>query len=271
MSADKTSRNRRYRAGVAAETLRILDRGSYQTPQGTVSIAADLRAAVAGTRLYVPDEPLPHPVQRHQTAFCVVSETTLAGCRRLTGHRVVALNFASARNPGGGFLKGSQAQEESIARSSGLHACIAGSGMYTHNRAHRQPLYSDHMIHSPGVPVFRDDDGALLAEPYRCAFLSAPAVNRKYARQNGKGARHIEAAMRQRIRRVLCVMAAEGHDTIVLGAWGCGVFGNDPDDIAAWLSDALTGELAGVFKTAVFSIPDRPGGRFILPFQRRFG
>ncbi|MFT5683611.1 MAG: hypothetical protein ACI8RZ_004543, partial [Myxococcota bacterium] len=82
--------------------------------------------------------------------------------------------------------------------------------------------------------------------------------------------RQIEGAMRERIRRVLSVMATQGHDTIVLGAWGCGVFRNEPVDVSGWFSDALTGEFRGVFARVVFSIPDQPRGRFIHPFQRRF-
>jgi len=70
------------------------------------------------------------------------------------------LNFASAKNPGGGFLGGGSAQEESLARSSGLFPCINQmQQMYETNRAYRSCLYTDHMIYSPRVPVFRDDEG----------------------------------------------------------------------------------------------------------------
>ncbi len=272
MSGKKTSKARQSRAETAAETLRILERGHYRTPAGTVHIGSDLERAIQGTRLYTPGGVVPVPDARHQTEFTVVNETTLAACRRLVraGHGVVALNFASARNPGGGFRNGSQAQEESLARASGLFACVVDNEMYAYNRHHKHPLYSDHMIYSPGVPVFRDDDDALLERHYCAAFLTAPAVNRKVAVGRGKR-RQIEGAMRERIRRVLSVMATHGHDTVVLGAWGCGVFRNEPVDVAAWFSDALTGEFRGVFARAVFSIPDKPRGRFIHPFQRRFG
>ncbi|MFT5685176.1 MAG: hypothetical protein ACI8RZ_006125, partial [Myxococcota bacterium] len=148
MSSKKPTKARQSRADIAAETLRILERGHYRTDAGTVHIASDLDRAIQGTQLYTPGGGVPIPDAQHQTDFSVENETTLAGCRRLVaaGHDVAALNFASARNPGGGFRKGSQAQEESIARASGLFACVEGNEMYVYNRHHRHPLYSDHMI-----------------------------------------------------------------------------------------------------------------------------
>src|SRR5207253_843688 len=100
-------------------------------------------------------------------------ETTLASARRLVaaGQRPAALNFASAKHPGGGFLNGALAQEESLARSSALYACLVGNPMYTFHQAQSDALYTDYAIYSPDVPVFRGDDGALLPEPYLCSFI----------------------------------------------------------------------------------------------------
>jgi uncharacterized protein (TIGR02452 family) len=76
--------------------------------------------------------------------------------------------FASARRPGGGFLTGAQAQEESIARASALHACLRVVGdFYAYQRRRPELTYSDRVIYSPAVPVFRDDTGALLPVPSR--------------------------------------------------------------------------------------------------------
>ena len=75
---------------------------------------------------------------------------------------VAALNFAAAGSPGGGFLNGARAQEESIARSSGLLAAIEPCQMYAFHRARQDAMYTDWVIYSPDVPVFRTDEGALL-------------------------------------------------------------------------------------------------------------
>src|SRR5207253_5281746 len=146
-----------------------------------VDIAAAVASAIANTQLIRETDPLPPPLAAHAAPRVeVTAETTLSAARRLatTGARVIALNFASAKNPGGGFLAGSQAQEESLARSSALYACLEPQReFYEHNRALRSALYSDHILFSPGVPVFRDDAGRLLDEPYLVSFITAPAVN----------------------------------------------------------------------------------------------
>ena len=96
---------------------------------------------------------LPAP---HQTGLHVSHGTTLELARTLVEQysALACLNFASAKNPGGGFLSGSQAQEESLARASGLYATLQTQPeYYDYHRQGSSSLYSDHMIFSPGVPV----------------------------------------------------------------------------------------------------------------------
>ncbi|MCP5096928.1 MAG: TIGR02452 family protein, partial [Chloroflexi bacterium] len=127
--------NRQKRANLGKEALAILESGSYQSHSGQIVQISDmLQPAINGSKLYRPDEfdvlrsKLTEIGKTNQTRFEVTNETTLAAAERLVENEntpsIVALNFASARNPGGGFLGGSQAQEESLARSSGLYPCI---------------------------------------------------------------------------------------------------------------------------------------------------
>jgi uncharacterized protein (TIGR02452 family) len=277
------------RAQVAQETVAILEKGRYPGPAGqTVVLCADLEAARSGSVLYRPDdfdeafrrrdEALRVRGARPAMEFQVVNETSLHAARRILGEgaeRVLALNFASARNPGGGFLKGSQAQEESLARASGLYACIAPlTEMYEVNRQHSSCLYTDHMIYSPDVPVFRDDTDALLERPFPVSFITAPAVNAGAVRRNEpKNVSRIEPVMLSRIEKVLSVAVVHGHEALVLGAWGCGVFDNDPEEMAAWFARHLKG--AGLFRAAfhrvVFAVRDSTAdGSVIRPFERLF-
>jgi uncharacterized protein (TIGR02452 family) len=133
--------------------------------------------------------------------------------------------FASAKNPGGGFLSGAQAQEESIARSSALSPCLAAAGeFYSFHRRQGDLRYSDRVIYSPHVPVFRADDGTLLDEPYTVSFLTAAAPNLGASTASQPAsAPAVPGTLAIRAARVLAVAAARGHRKLVLGAWGCGV------------------------------------------------
>jgi uncharacterized protein (TIGR02452 family) len=274
--------SRQQRAAVAAETMMLLKDGGYIAPSGRrVDLRADVEAAVAHTRLYLPDElslPAADPAVRRQTSIEITGESTLAATRRLaatTDGVVVALNFASARHPGGGFLSGASAQEESLARASGLHACLqVAPDFYRYHRANRDPLYSDRVVYSPSVPVFRDDAGGLLEEPYRVAILTAAAPNAGVllGREPGRLA-EVRASLRSRSAKVLAAADRHGHRVLVLGAWGCGVFGNDPEDVAAAFAEHLLGgAFTGRFAQVLFAVLDStPGRRVQKAFARTFG
>lgn len=277
----KSKNQRSSRARIAQETLAILEEGQYINGYDRrVSIDEDLKRAIQGSVLYRPDElpALREQVRQLQGApksaaakIEVTGETTLAAASRLVVDEgrtdVVCLNFASAKNPGGGFLGGSQAQEESLARASGLYPCISQMNeMYDHNRKLRTCLYSDYMIYSPGVPVIRDDEDRLLAQYYTTSFITAPAVNAGVVKEREQADdQQIESVMKERIRYILDVAAMNGHRTLVLGAYGCGVFRNDPMDVARYFQDVLVQEnFRQSFERIVFAVLDRSDGQRII-------
>lgn len=264
-----------HRTSIAKDTLEIIERGFYKKPDGSVvSIANQMSRALAGTRLYRPDD-FPEEITpsgaSDKTIVEVTGETALEATARLIREKSLAtlcLNFASAKNPGGGFLKGSQAQEESLARSSGLYPTLLRMReMYDYHRTQETCLYSDHMIYSPDVPVFRNDDGDLLDAPYPVTFLTSPAVNAGVVLQNEpENAGRIREVMARRIHRVLWVAREHGHRTLVLGAWGCGVFRNDPGMIAELFDEALRpgGIFHGDFTHIVHPVYDTSSERNIF-------
>jgi len=72
-----------------------------------------------------------------------------------------------------------------------------------------------------------------------------------------------------RILKVLAAGIVHGHDSIVLGAWGCGAFGNDGSQIAQLFRQALRENFCGTYSQVIFAILDwSREGRFIGPFQR---
>lgn len=184
---------------------------------------------------------------------------------------MAVLNFASARNPGGGYVRGAKAQEEALCRASALYETLLEAPEYYEiHRAGRSTFYTDRVIHSPGVPVFRDDRGELLDTPFRAGFLTSPAPNAgTIRRQEPERAAEIPAALARRAERVLETATLHGYPRLVLGAWGCGVFQNDPTEVAEAFRALLAGRFAGVFERVVFGVLDRnPGPR--EAFERAF-
>ena len=287
MGAKGISMKRDDCARLAAETLEILARGRYEAPAGSlvIELVDAIERCIRETR-FIPangwraihrraDEAAATVDAECRPIVEVTDETTLEACRRLTleagAGSVLALNFASAKNPGGGFLGGSRAQEESLARSSALYGSLCtAQAYYDTNRHARDAYYTDCAIYSPAVPVFRADAGTLLDDPYEVTFVTCPAVNVSAIRQKGMepDPAKVEETMARRIRNVLALAAAEGHRDVVLGAWGCGVFGNDPAMIARLFADALRERLAGCFDHVVFAVYDtRPGQPFVAAFR----
>ncbi|MDX3525868.1 TIGR02452 family protein [Streptomyces sp. ID05-39B] len=294
--------------GIARETEEAVAAGAYRTPDGReIPLAAAVEAAREGTRMVGPG-PVPVPesareavtgiVRRpvSETAREPVSETSwqaipdlppaeprievtgessLEAARRLADAPVAVLNFASARNPGGGYLNGAQAQEEALCRGSALYTCLLRAPeFYGHHRAHRDPFYTDRVIHSPGVPVFRDDRGRFLSEPYTAGFLTAAAPNAQVVlRTAPQRASELPRALAVRAERVLETAAAHGYRRLVLGAWGCGVFRNDPAQVAGAFRTLLGpgGRFERTFAHVVFGVLDRtPGSTVREAFAQAF-
>ncbi|MFD5184347.1 TIGR02452 family protein [Streptomyces sp. NPDC058372] len=254
--------------GIARETQEIVARGGYRAPSGIWrDLSGEIAAARDATRLHGPEPiPVPDSPPAASTAVTVTAESTAAALLRLAaeeGGPVAALNFASARNPGGGYLNGAQAQEEAVCRATALYDCLLRApGYYAHHREHRDALYSDRVIFSPGVPVFRDDGGALLETPRTAAFLTSPAPNAGVLRRADpvRAAAEVAPALARRAERVVECAAAHGVRRLVLGAWGCGVFQNDPAEVADAFRRLLTApgaRFARTFDTVVLAVLDR--------------
>lgn len=271
---------------IAQQTLSALDQGHYTAPDGSqVEFAALLAACIDGTQEYNPDElsrirdqTLTNPGSV-TTSYAVVNETTLEGAARLVGSqrygRIGVLNFASAKRPGGGFLGGAISQEESLARSSGLYpSLLQCPEYYQYHRAQGASLYSDHMIYSPACPVLRDDAGGWLPRPYVVDFITSAAPNAGAVMLNESANRaRIAPTLAERAGKVLALAAHRGCDALVLGAWGCGVFQNDPATVAAIFHDALRpdGGFGRRFHHVLFAVYDTSSQRRIYSaFATRF-
>ncbi len=253
------------RAEIARETVEICEAGAYRLPDGrTVQIGESIRRARDGTVLYTAASVTAlAPTLSRLGRIEVTDESTFLACQRLSGEagHLGCLDFASAKNPGGGFLGGAQAQEESLARSSALYPCLLTQpAYYEQNRANRSTIYLDLVIYSPHVPFFRNDEGSLLGEAIPVSVITAPAPNAGAVKQNEpQNAPLIEPALHRRAELVLRIANAQAITHLVLGAWGCGVFRNDPGQVAACFASLLRtgGPFCGAFEHVVFAVLDR--------------
>lgn len=248
----------------AAEVLALIERGEYTTRGGERHVIRDaVKAAIDGTVLYRPEAldallASSSSEARFATRIEVTGETTQAAAHRLVSagaSNLVLLNFASARNPGGGFLRGARAQEEDLARASALYPCLLTQrDYYAANRAADSLLYTDHVIYSPAVPFFRATQG--LIAPFEASVVTSPAPNAgEVLRRDAAATDAIDRVFRRRAGHVLAICAERGHSHVLLGAWGCGAFRNDPvlaaDAFATWLESP---RFRGVFESVVFAV-----------------
>ncbi len=251
--------------------VEIARAGHYARADGArVELADAITIAIAARQSVPPDAALPSPPRPAfaQTEVQVVQESTLDAAHRLQleGRRVLALNFANGVNPGGGFLHGARAQEETLCRSSALYLTLEGDPMYAAHATRPEPDSSDWTILSPGVPVFRTEDGQPLDAPWRIdvATCAAPYAPRIGQPRSGD-------LLEARIHRLLAVARAGGWTSLVLGAWGCGAFANDPARTARDHRAALEGAFDGAFEHVVFAIADwSPNRRMLGPFRDVF-
>lgn len=166
------------------------------------------------------------------------------------------LNFASFKHPGGMFLKGSAAQEESLCHSSYLFNVLNmfENTYYAHNSNDtNNSLYYNRAIYSPNVLFFLDDNGVRRDTVTNVITCAAPnkSAARKYSNVPPE---MISEVLRERCRFVLDIAANHRVNNLVLGAFGCGVFGNDPTEVASIFRTLLeTGEYT--FDNVIFAVP----------------
>jgi len=256
----------------------------------TDALAASINDSISGTTAFLPTDPLPilpTPSRRTKanTVFYTNQTDTLAAVLHLEQlpsppRSIAALNFASAKHKGGGWLNGAQAQEESITRRSTLFSALNSDGAapyYNHNARHirhvakeNDGVYTHALIHSPAVAILQPDEDSLEVDPdpTLVSVITCAAPNARQALKMGLARGRVEAAFAERIDRVLAAAAAHSHDGLVLGAWGCGVFGNDPGFVAGTFKRLLAGKYKGAFSHVSFPLRDDDNKE---PFLRAFG
>ena len=170
--------------------------------------------------------------------------------RKYPEARIGALNFASYFNPGGGFLKGAIAQEESLCHKSNLYPALAYSGFYNERKVDENvpAEYRSEVIYSPDVMFTIDDE----TPAFPVDILSCAAPNRGRAKVTEESANR---ELRERIELIIKLAHVKDIDYLVLGAWGCGVFKNDPKTVAQLFADVIK-EYNTNIKDIIFTMPN---------------
>ncbi len=188
------------------------------------------------------------------------------------GKKVCVHNFASATNPGGGVTKGSSAQEECLCRCStlyfNLNVADMWNGFYTPHRNVQDPIHNDDCIYTPEVVVFKSDTAMpkLLTEKewtkVNVITCAAPNLRLKPANamnmgDGDKAAKIGDKALlelhEKRLSRILDVAAAAGNEVVILGAFGCGAFENNPEVVARAAKNVIA-KYKRKFETIEFAV-----------------
>lgn len=210
-----------------------------------------------------------------RTEVTVSNARSFEAAIRLTkendGKKVAVLNFASASNPGGGVVNGATAQEESLCRASTLYPCLNTSynwdNFYSVNRAMKNCLHDDKCIYTPGIVICKTDEvepkrvnesDFVMVDVITCAAPNLRDVpSNTYNTETGEAVSlDYDGQYRihlQRARHILAVAAANGIDILVLGAFGCGAFRNNPRSVAKAYKDAML-EFDGYFDKVDYAI-----------------
>lgn len=280
------------------DTLRTIEEGSYPFEHSYRDHAMAMRFSearlpqiVARPERKIPANPnarLSVEVANEDSYSCAIrlsKDKEIRGKRN--GSHVLVMNFANDYTPGGGVVHGANAQEEGLCRTSTLYVSLLdhynnepNHGYYRECCANSRGIGTDGMLISPCVEVFKRGNGSLLEKPITVAVgtIAAPV-----AYQTGLSTDELKKVFKNRITGYLHVAYELGYDTLVLGAWGCGAFGNDPAMVSQAFAKCLdefrgapaegstqAPTAADAFAHIAFAVLDRKDGYNYTTFKETF-
>lgn len=219
----------------------------------------------------------------------VTTNRTMEAAAEYYGSKIAVLNFASATTPGGGVRKGSSAQEEALCRVSNLYLCLTDKKLwepfYQKNRDSKNNVHTDDIIYTPNVMVIKDDDYSMYQESdwFRVDVITCAAPNLREVPANSFNKDEGEPVMLsddelykvhyKRAIKIMEVAAANDIEVLILGAFGCGAFRNNPKVVARAYKDAVE-HFRHAFKEIEFAVycpPKDPTNynEFMTAFNRQ--
>lgn len=177
----------------------------------------------------------------------IVDLDSVSAIHKYSSENMAVLNFASYKFPGGGFMRGSSAQEEALCQHSYLYNVISDfdKTVYEWNRNNlNKGMYLNRGLYSPDI-IFDDKT--------KCSVITVPAPNKSVMLKYGNFTEEENAkALLHRVKLVIDIAEENNVKTLILGAFGCGVFKQDPFEVATLFKKVLRGSS---FEKVVFAIP----------------
>ena len=227
--------------------------------------ATEIAKSVEDAQLYEDGDgrELELPEPRFEETAIMVEWGQLADAVANAKGKVCVVDPASYRMPAGNYLNGGWGTEEQICAESSLFPVLEGLRTIYHD-ANRQSthggLNSDRALYLTDIMF---TTGGTMRK--RDVLVCAPP-NRNFALENHRSPAECDMDLAHRVETLMRVAAANGADTLVLGAFGCGFFGNDPEQVAGLFKSWL-GAHPGQFGEVVFSIA---GGPALDAFREAF-
>lgn len=256
---------------IALDTLKLSTKLSLEVNGLNYDIRSYVNKMILNTKIYEFDKTINFVSSSSQIPFYeVVNQTTINAIltSNICNEKIGILNFASAIKAGGGWLNGRNAQEEDIMRKTTLFPSLVIQDKFykIHNKGN--PFYSNTIIYSPNVLVIKDDDYNLIV-PKEINVITSAAINLSEINKNSYLVNIInqmnsmgnfdlvEEVMLQRIERILQVAIDNNIECLILGAFGCGVFGHDAKKVANWFYFLLKNKGYEIyFKKIIFAVLD---------------
>ena len=208
----------------------------------------EIKECIKNTVLY--DDSNALPIESSLTPKIIVDDIdSVGGAFKYLDGKTAILNFASYKNPGGMFINGSKAQEECLCHESFLYNVLKEkSDYYEFNNAHKnKALYLNRCLYSKDV-IFIHDGKKANIDVITCASPNFATFG-KYFFTNKK---ENSDALKSRINFIKNISEIEKVDTLILGAFGCGVFRQDATEVALLFKEAFK---TSTVKTIIYAVP----------------
>lgn len=240
------------------DTLRILEQGWYEKNGKRIHLKLS-REEMREIQVYLPEDVKRNANISDFNPTFVMGRSCIHGCENIDsftlarkravsdgfyakdGQGILVLNLANPVHPGGGVRNGARAQEEDLCRKSSLLLSLeswAADKYYEYNESLHTYMGSDALMITPQVEIIRDENGEYLDDTVIVSVLTFAAPMVSFGKE-GMSEEEYETMVYNRIMDMLKCVAYLGYKNLVLGAWGCGAFGNDARVISDLFYKAL--------------------------------